>query len=538
MSFFRRKKAETRNPSLASMLSMNSSSSDVSIDGNKVSNGLSWDQSTSDDYYSPTTTPVPKSSAVRSGARMASISTISGLHSHRNVKPVHQMLLAESMVDHSLSLQLKSRFNQSLRDILSDNTVFPYFIQYMESLGNVSKHLIRFWIQTECLIVSQKNIASNVSSSDQSLDDIRRQFIADSIGVYDKYLSESSPHFVDIPQELKDEIKEKLFNRGSDVSCDLFGSAQKYAIERMEALYYEPFLKSSYYCKFSIDYLTTDSVTLADILFNDTLLATNFIEFMESEGMKAFVDFLIMFEKYRKVSNDYDDAISLFNRFFRDNTDNRLGFSDSHVMGLNQKLVKNNFNCDCLDSSAAILIQYFEKTYLKQFIESQFFIEYLNNCFQTIQTESHHKTHKRTNSDSSYTSDCSFVSSLSTRDTECSTTTTTTCGHSPAVASKHRQSNHVNEEHRHDSLWKRDLSGKLQFTHVDKYGRIWSALEPEPQRHTGALVKVMKKFSLHSTADKDKEEIAWKIATMIVNDVNQSCNGAGDDTHHLSQPYK
>jgi hypothetical protein len=194
---------------------------------------------------------------------------------------------------------------------------------------------------------------------------------------------------------------------------------------------------------------------------------------------------------------------------------------------LSQKLVKNNFSSDCLDSSAAILIQYFEKTYLKQFIESQFFIDYLNHCFQSIQTEAHnHKTHKRTNSDSSYNSDCSFVSSLSTKDTEGSATASSP---SPAAASKHRH-----DDHRYDSLWKRDLSGKLQFTHVDKYGRIWSALEPEPQREAGPLVKVMKRFALHSSPDKDKEEIAWKIATMIINDVNHSCNGH-TDTHELSQ---
>lgn len=441
------------------------------------------------------------------------------------------MLLAESMYDPSVALNLECRLNPTLRKTLSDNTIFPYFLQFMESLGKFSRNLIRFWIQTECLIISQTNFEAN----DRLSTNFKHQFINDSIGLFNKYLSEGSINSIDVPQDMRSQIKSRLSIEKCQSLPDSFRSVQNYVIELIEGQYYDSFMKSSYYFKYEIDLLSSGSVTLADILFNNSSLAINFIEFMESEGMKSYVDFLIMFENYRKVSNNYDDAIALFNRFFEcDNTTNKLGFSENLISSLSEKLVKNNFSSDCMDRAAAVLIQYFEKTYLKQFIESQLFVDYLNNCFQAIQNNAiqSDKSHKRTNSDSSYNSDASHAS---------------TCGHSDTSLASSLAASHKQRRSRMsgniigDPLWRRDLSGNLQITHIDQYGRISSELEPEPD-HKGLspLSKVMQKLSLNSTSDKENEEIAWKIATMIVNDVNTACNRSvatnSQSSHNYSWP--
>ncbi len=479
----------------------------------------------------PTLSPSVESSS-KTSTSVTTISHISGLHSHRNVKPLHQILLAESMFDESIPLNIDCRLNKTLKEIVCDNNVLPYFIQFMESIGSVSKHLIRFWIQTECLTVSQKNLDSMKTQCDEQQNDnkfkineYKQQFINDANGIFNKYLSQSI-YNIDIPIEIKNEIEEQLSINKSDISHDLFSKAQSYVLTKIENDYYELFKRSTYYCKYEVDVLTSGSVRLADILFNNSKLATNFIEFMEIEGMKPYVDFLIMFENYRKFSNHLEDAIAIFDRFFSsDNSTNNLGFSDNLRHYISQKLDQNNFSSDCFDKMAAILIQYFEKTYLRQFLESELYFEYLTHCIQSIQMDlSHNKKyqiHKRTNSDSSYNSDCSFVSSVGTRDGDCVST---------ASPLKYKQkSSHLSEDQKSDSLWKRDLSGKLQFTHIDKYGRISSCLEPEPDRiSSGTLTKVMKRFSLYSSDDKEKEEIAWKIARMIVNDV---CNTTQELSH-------
>ena len=178
---------------MVSLLSMGNSRGSQDIRDESIDcNGLTSDPISSGQSYTTQTDPKCVSKT--------SISTISGLHSHRNVKPVHQMVLAESMFDPSLPLNINCRLNPSLRQTLSDNNIFPYFVQFMESFAKNSKYWIRFYIQTECLIVSQSNVNSNTNSNDE----FRQQFIIDSIGLYDKYLSDSSPNSisVDFPQEI------------------------------------------------------------------------------------------------------------------------------------------------------------------------------------------------------------------------------------------------------------------------------------------------------------------------------------------------
>ena len=72
-------------------------------------------------------------------------------------------------------------------------------------------------------------------------------------------------------------------------------------------------------------------------------------------------------------------------------------------------------------------------------------------------------------------------------------------------------------------LWRRELAGRLQITHVDRYGKLHSELEPEPDKSSSSgISQAVKKFmSKSAEEEKIEEEMAWQVAESIVNDVTR-----------------
>ncbi|RWS28023.1 A-kinase anchor protein 10-like protein [Leptotrombidium deliense] len=414
--------------------------------------------------------------------------------SHRNVKLSHQMLIAESMFDPYLTLNTKSRLCPTIECILNDSNRLSYFVQFMENENSVTRNMIKFWIQVECFRNSMKecdNMAEN-----------KHIFIGDAIRIFNKYLDPESTHRLNLEIEVNDVscVQHRLFIEGL-VSSDLFQNFQNLVLKYIEVEYYNKFLRSSYFCRYQVDVMTDGSICLVDILYNDATLFY-FMEFMEQEGMKHYVDFLLMAENYRNFGNAKDAKI-VFDRFFTSESPSFLEMSDNV-----KSQIENNLHGECntcFDRAVSILIQYFDKTYFKQFLQSQVYINFLTECINSIQYSNvvtkTQKCHKRQGSDSS-SSEC-FVSSS-------------------AAVDKSAQ-NSLRKPVDFDLLWKRDLAGKLQIARVNQYGKLLSDFEPEPDKPnasgTNTLAKAVRKLTLSASDDKEKEDMAWRVAEMIINDV-------------------
>ncbi|XP_015125789.2 A-kinase anchor protein 10, mitochondrial, partial [Diachasma alloeum] len=69
-----------------------------------------------------------------------------------------------------------------------------------------------------------------------------------------------------------------------------------------------------------------------------------------------------------------------------------------------------------------------------------------------------------------------------------------------------------------DSLWRRTKCN-LSVGYVDSLGRFVTEIDPDPQRkYESRLSRAVKRF-IHLEQDKAKEELAWKIAEMIVREI-------------------
>ena len=76
--------------------------------------------------------------------------SLSNCGSQKNLKPSHQMLIAEAVYNPSLPLITKSRLSKSLVEVLNDNNCFSYFVQLLEFQKSNCVSWIRLWVQINC----------------------------------------------------------------------------------------------------------------------------------------------------------------------------------------------------------------------------------------------------------------------------------------------------------------------------------------------------------------------------------------------------
>ncbi|KAI2804914.1 A-kinase anchor protein 10, mitochondrial [Blomia tropicalis] len=456
-------------------------------------------------------------SQVSQQSKPRSLSQISGLHSHRNMKISHQLQLAESMYEPNIRNSLDSRLSYNLNQCLSDDVSLPYFLQYIESLDKLAKNIVTCFIQVNCLMAFLKENFTKLNFDQLEhfeLDDRPHNsyftFLDDFIRLYNHFsLLCGDAELLIIPNELRDRLKilsigdsNKESNQFEDenkvhlrVQLKLFHNFWKCLYDEIESKYYQSFLRSNFYLNKNLE--------LSDIVHSNTGIASTFLDFMNSEDMKIFVDFLIMHKNYKSYSRQRSDALALYDRFFNHSTISSqrsfLDFSDNILQRLKVTISEDAFDPDCFDIFAYILIQYFTKTYLPQFIQNESFIEYLKSC----------QTKMKSHSTKMYNST--------------GTGTNSSCKLAKSESNASSQSNDLTHSIESDYLWKRSLKGQLQFTYIDNYGRMNSLFEHEPTKinPNGKLTNVIKRLTSNTSEEKKKEEEedAWRIAESIINDV-------------------
>ncbi|XP_076363344.1 A-kinase anchoring protein pkaap isoform X1 [Tachypleus tridentatus] len=372
----------------------------------------------------------------------------------------------------------------------------------------------------------------------------------DAIHIYNKYIAQDAPHPIGITHELHNQIIGKICQEGGNIASDTFIDAQNFVVETMETEYFPDFLRSNFHCKYQVDVLTSGSVYLADILYNDAALFY-FMEFMEQESARHLVDFLLMTRNFHNQllrqgakydgPQAQDDAMIIYEKYFSLQATTPLGFSDEIRFQVEQNICQEEGPLpDCFLKPVMILMQYIEKLYLPHFLGSQQYVKFLTECISTIQTGNDWPgRRKRSGSDSSSSEHSINIHTTNTL---------------LAMGSKHvnPKSKGVlgkigDQDMRIDTglfnpdfLWQRQLAGKLQLAHVDRYGKVQTEFEPEPDRKTGSLLsKAVRKFV--NKEEKAQEEMAWQIAEMIVKDVCQltlktddSKNNRGSSKHEVS----
>ncbi|CAN7985412.1 unnamed protein product [Ixodes hexagonus] len=361
---------------------------------------------------------------------------------------------------------------------------------------------------------------------------LRRDSLSqDALHIFNKYIAQNAPLPIGVSEELRSRISDSI--SCDHIEPDCFLPAQEFVVSQMQKEVFPTFLRSSYNCKHQVDVLTSGNVSLADILYNDSALFY-FMEYMEQEQSRHLVDFLLMADNFRNhllAEGHYDgqqaqeDAMVIYDKYFSLQATTSLGFSDAVRLEVEMNICREEgpLPC-CFEKPVMILMQHLEKNHLKQFLSSQLYVKYISECIVTIQTANSDtdctRRKKRSGSDSS-SSDLSLAS-------QTTNTLLAMDGKQPGtpVSGTRRILRNIEGsdmkidtgQFNPDSLWKRNLAGKLQMAHVNHLGKVTTEFEPEPDKKSGSnLTKAFKKL-VNWDVDKAKD-LAWQVAEMIVKDI-------------------
>ncbi|XP_018317287.1 A-kinase anchor protein 10, mitochondrial [Mycetomoellerius zeteki] len=360
----------------------------------------------------------------------------------------------------------------------------------------------------------------------------------DALRIYKKYILKEVLGVNQISEELRLDMEKAIVQENIEPILRCLSAVQSIVYNILENEYINDFLRSEFHCKHQIDVLTSGNVQLADILYNETAFFY-FMEFMELENKRELLDFWMSAISYKQnllekqgAANPEEaqsDAVIIYEKYFSLQATMPLGFSDKIRFHVEQNICREDEGGpqpDCFDKPSKIVYNFLDKHYLPVFLSSQLYYKYLSELINTIQTSpcpSLHSKIRRTGSD-------------------CSSEVSSVCTSMPSISqignngnrlpdNKKTINSHLNIDTRQlydpDSLWRRNKYS-LSIGYVDNLGRFITEIEPDPHRkYESRLTRVVKRF-VNIEQDKAKEELAWRIAEMIIREITSLTLGASN----------
>ncbi|XP_074643501.1 A-kinase anchor protein 10, mitochondrial-like [Tubulanus polymorphus] len=390
----------------------------------------------------------------------------------------------------------------------------------------------------------------DIENEDHLGEKLRKGIEHDAIAIYSKYISLDATHPIDISEELRNATISKICREDGQVDPHSFVDCQNVVLDIMDKNYYPEYMESEYHCKYQIDVLTSGTVYLADVLYNDAAMFY-FMEFMEVEGAMALLEFLMAVDNFQQhllsLQGNYDgiqaqdDAMIVYDKYFSLQASTPLGVNDSTRFEIESNICRDGGPLpDCFDVAKNIVLRHIDKHYFKTYLRSELFYKYLNELILTVQSKDVASTpllQKRRGSDASSEVSVGAQSNTSGNIEPVSYWNTLLAGTDSNQAQIRKVLKRLTYDLRidtrcfnPDTLWERENSGKITLGKVDQYGQFTSEFDHEPDHDK----KANGLFSNKKKKDKEKaqEDMAWQIAQMIVRDVtsvsSQSYEGDED----------
>ncbi|KAM6970499.1 A-kinase anchor protein 10, mitochondrial isoform 2-T2 [Aplochiton taeniatus] len=351
----------------------------------------------------------------------------------------------------------------------------------------------------------------------------------DAVSLFTKYVSPDAVRPIPITEQIRCDIVAKICGEDGMVDPNCFVIAQSVVFTIMEQQHFIEFLRSHHFCKYQIEVLTSGSVFLADILFCESALFY-FSEYMEKEEAVNVLQFWLAADNFQDQlaakKGQYDgqeaqnDAMILYDKYFSLQATNPLGFDDSVRMEIESNICREGGPLpDCFTTPLRQAWTTMEKVFMPGFLSSNLYYKYLNDLIHSVRADE-------------------FVNSGTPGQGSPVDVDRTA---NPSEGSQAQQGTkkaavkilkNFDEAITVDiasldpeSLYQRPYAG-MTFGKVNNLGQFIREAEPEPdvKKSKGSMFSIAMKKWVQGNSDEAQEEMAWKIAKMIVNDVVHQSN--------------
>uniref|UniRef100_A0A8C2EMU2 A kinase (PRKA) anchor protein 10 n=1 Tax=Cyprinus carpio TaxID=7962 RepID=A0A8C2EMU2_CYPCA len=475
--------------------------------------------------------------------------------------------------------ETRSRLSKTVDQILRDNVALPYFIQFMETRS--AEHLVRFWLEAESFrstswsrvrahslnSVKHSTLAepaaalespdspdspndpsrpSTLNEGDEEdtfssrtssrphtpikgqstsglSEKLMKSIERDAINIFTKYISPDAARPIPITEPIRNDIVAKICGEDGQVDPNCFVIAQSVVFSITEQQHFSEFLRSHYFCKYQIEVLTSGSVFLADILFCESALFY-FSEYMEKEDAMNVLQFWLAAENFQDQlaakKGQYDgqeaqnDAMILYDKYFSLQATNPLGFGDSVRMEIESNICREGGPLpDCFNTPLRQAWTTMEKVYMPGFLSSNLYYKYLSDLINSVRVDEFTGGNANTPSQG-WTPEGDRNSSLQQGTKKAAVRILKNFDEAITVDIASLDP---------ESLYQRPYAGRMTFGKVNELGQFIREAEPEPdvKKSKGSMFSQAMKKWVQGNSDEAQEEMAWKIAKMIVNDVMQ-----------------
>ncbi|XP_055729181.1 A-kinase anchor protein 10, mitochondrial-like isoform X2 [Salvelinus fontinalis] len=356
-------------------------------------------------------------------------------------------------------------------------------------------------------------------------DKLMKSIERDAVNIFTKYISPDAARPIPITEQLRNDIVAKICGEDGLVDPNCFVIAQSVVFAIMGQQHFSEFLRSHHFCKYQIEVLTSGSVFLADILFCESALFY-FSEYMEKEDAVNVLQFWLAADNFQDQlsakAGQYDgleaqnDAMILYDKYFSLQATNPLGFDDSVRMEIESNICREGGPLpDCFTTPLRQAWTTMEKVYMPGFLSSNLYYKYLSDLINSVRADEFVLAS---------TPGQGMASDLD-RSTNATEGSQAQQGTKKVAAIKILKN--FDEAITVDiasldpeSLYQRPYAG-MTFGKVNELGQFIREAEPEPdvKKSKGSMLSLAMKKLVQGNSDEAQEEMAWKIAKMIVNDV-------------------
>ncbi|KAL4223109.1 A-kinase anchor protein 10 [Mactra antiquata] len=384
---------------------------------------------------------------------------------------------------------------------------------------------------------SAKSESTSLSSHSNDLaQKLKKSVEQDAVRIFTKYLALEATHPINVTEQLRNDTIRKICREDGQVDPECFVECQQFAVKRINEEYFERFKSSVYHCKYQVEVLTSGKLCLCDIVYNDTALFY-FMEYLEQESLSQLLHFIIAadnFENLLSLQETYDglqaqeDAMVLYDKYFSLQASIPLGFPDNLRFEIESNICREEGPLpDCFIKPRNIVLHTIEVRHLQHYLTSDVYYKYLSELVSAVQTAQDFPIGQRKRRGSETSSEHSVGTHSLGNESISSKNTLLASGTSRRV-----QLNKLDENMKNmtlddpsllnpDKLWERPEAGKMSLGQIDNLGHFVSRFDPDPDSvlTTKKSSSGSKFFKSKKDKEKEQEEMARKVAEMILNDV-------------------
>uniref|UniRef100_A0A2K6B423 A-kinase anchor protein 10, mitochondrial n=1 Tax=Macaca nemestrina TaxID=9545 RepID=A0A2K6B423_MACNE len=378
---------------------------------------------------------------------------------------------AQLFMTHSEEIELNNRTNSTQNHLLLSQEYDSAHSLHLER-ARAGTHQVSLETQesSSTLTVASRN--SPASPLKELSGKLMKSIEQDAVNTFTKYISPDAAKPIPITEAMRNDIIAKICGEDGQVDPNCFVLAQSIVFSAMEQEHFSEFLRSHHFCKYQIEVLTSGTVYLADILFCESALFY-FSEYMEKEDAVNILQFWLAADNFQSQlaakKGQYDgqeaqnDAMILYDKYFSLQATHPLGFDDVVRLEIESNICREGGPLpNCFTTPLRQAWTTMEKSSVKKAS-----IKILKNFDEAI------------------------IVDAASLDPE--------------------------------SLYQRTYAGKMTFGRVSDLGQFIRESEPEPdvKKSKGSMFSQAMKKWVQGNTDEAQEELAWKIAKMIVSDVMQ-----------------